>query len=302
MKTVSIIIPVYNIVHYIERCVDSVINQTFNNCEIIIVDDGSTDGGYEKCDNLAKKDKRIKILHKINGGISEARNRGIEIATGDYLFFLDGDDYIEKNTIETLVNLLEINKADVSVVFKTDHNDRTEKIFIGNGENAFIHLLDYSAIEMWGKLFKTELFKNIRFPIGKQHEDMYTLPSVLLSSNKIVVFHKGYYHYEQRDKSIMGEIRKGKIKELVECYIFCVSNIKRISNKRIFVKEVQKRYFYQILWYYYNVIGIIKDKQAKKQANKQISKFYRSTILVFWRNSNISLKDKLLFTRFSFKC
>lgn len=298
MKTVSIIIPVYNIVHYIERCVDSVINQTFNNCEIIIVDDGSTDGGYEKCDNLAKKDKRIKILHKINGGISEARNRGIEIATGDYLFFLDGDDYIEKNTIETLVNLLEINKADVSVVFKTDHNDRTEKIFIGNGENAFIHLLDYSAIEMWGKLFKTELFKNIRFPIGKQHEDMYTLPSVLLSSNKIVVFHKGYYHYEQRDKSIMGEIRKGKIKELVECYIFCVSNIKRISNKRIFVKEVQKRYFYQILWYYYNVIGIIKDKQA----NKQISKFYRSTILVFWRNSNISLKDKLLFTRFSFKC
>lgn len=128
MKTVSIIIPVYNIVHYIERCVDSVINQTFNNCEIIIVDDGSTDGGYEKCDNLAKKDKRIKILHKINGGISEARNRGIEIATGDYLFFLDGDDYIEKNTIETLVNLLEINKADVSVVFKTDHNDRTEKI------------------------------------------------------------------------------------------------------------------------------------------------------------------------------
>ena len=251
MKTVSIIIPVYNIVHYIERCVDSVINQTFNNCEIIIVDDGSTDGGYEKCDNLAKKDKRIKILHKINGGISEARNRGIEIATGDYLFFLDGDDYIEKNTIETLVNLLEINKADVSVVFKTDHNDRTEKIFIGNGENAFIHLLDYSAIEMWGKLFKTELFKNIRFPIGKQHEDMYTLPSVLLSSNKIVVFHKGYYHYEQRDKSIMGEIRKGKIKELVECYIFCVSNIKRISNKRIFVKEVQKRYFYQILWYYY---------------------------------------------------
>ena len=77
MKTVSIIIPVYNIVHYIERCVDSVINQTFNNCEIIIVDDGSTDGGYEKCDNLAKKDKRIKILHKINGGISEARNRGI---------------------------------------------------------------------------------------------------------------------------------------------------------------------------------------------------------------------------------
>ncbi|EPX11381.1 glycosyltransferase family 2 protein [Streptococcus agalactiae] len=115
MEKISIIIPVYNVKKYLNDCIQSVINQTYNNLEIILIDDGSTDGSGDYCDEIAKKDSRIFVYHKTNGGLSEARNVGIKISTGKYITFIDSDDYIENLYIETLYNSLIEYKADMSL-------------------------------------------------------------------------------------------------------------------------------------------------------------------------------------------
>lgn len=118
MEKISIIIPVYNVKKYLNDCIQSVINQTYNNLEIILIDDGSTDGSGDYCDEIAKKDSRIFVYHKTNGGLSEARNVGIKISTGKYITFIDSDDYIENLYIETLYNSLIEYKADIAIVNK----------------------------------------------------------------------------------------------------------------------------------------------------------------------------------------
>lgn len=295
-KKVSIIIPVYNISEYIEECVKSLWNQTYNQLEIILINDGSTDNSVNICDELASKDKRIISVHKKNGGISEARNAGIDLASGEYLFFLDGDDYLENNTIEVLVRILEKNKADISAILKVGHSRITDEVIIGSSETMLYHLLNIPAVEMWGKLYKKKLFDNIRFPIGKKHEDLYILPTVIFGAEKIVVYHKGLYNYRVREDSIMGKLRNGDIKELVECCLFGIQNIKKISKNREYVLEIQKWYFYHILWYYYNVIGIMQDEKKKEIANKEIALFYKKTFKLFWKNPNVLFKDKFRFT------
>lgn len=295
-KKVSIIIPVYNISEYIEECVKSLWNQTYNQLEIILINDGSTDNSGNICDELASKDKRIISVHKKNGGISEARNAGIDLASGEYLFFLDGDDYLENNTIEVLVHILEKNKADISAILKVGHSRITDEVIIGSSETMLYHLLNIPAVEMWGKLYKKNLFDNIRFPIGKKHEDLYILPTVIFGAEKIVVYHKGLYNYRVREDSIMGKLRNGDIKELVECCLFGIQNIKKISKNREYVLEIQKWYFYHILWYYYNVIGIMQDEKKKEIANKEIALFYKKTFKLFWKNPNVLFKDKFRFT------
>lgn len=295
-KKVSIIIPVYNISEYIEECVKSLWNQTYNQLEIILINDGSTDNSGNICDELASKDKRIISVHKKNGGISEARNAGIDLASGEYLFFLDGDDYLENNTIEVLVRILEKNKADISAILKVGHSRITDEVIIGSSETMLYHLLNIPAVEMWGKLYKKKLFDNIRFPIGKKHEDLYILPTVIFGAEKIVVYHKGLYNYRVREDSIMGKLRNGDIKELVECCLFGIQNIKKISKNREYVLEIQKWYFYHILWYYYNVIGIMQDEKKKEIANKEIALFYKKTFKLFWKNPNVLFKDKFRFT------
>ena len=296
MKKVSVIIPIYNISEYIEECVESLWQQTYNELEIILVNDGSTDSSGQICEELEKQDERIIVIHKNNGGISEARNVGIDSASGDYIFFLDGDDYLEAKTIETLVCILEENEVDISAILRVEHNNITGELIIGDKEKMLLHLLNISAVEMWGKLYKKELFQSVRLPMGKRHEDLYVLPTIVFNANKIAVYHKGFYHYRQRDNSIMGELRKGDIKELINCCLFGIRDIKKLSKKKSYVLEIQKWYFYHILWYYYNVIGIMSDEKGKKMANKEISRFYKKTFRLYWKNPNVLFKDKFRFT------
>ena len=157
MRKVSVIVTVYNTEKYIEQCINSLISQTYQNIEIILIDGGSTDKTPEICDKYENTYKNIKVIHKENEGVSAARNRGIEEATGDYILFVDGDDWIENNTIEALVWLEEENESDIAFIIKAGNEHSTGEVLIGDGKKMILHILEISAGEVWGKLFKKQM-------------------------------------------------------------------------------------------------------------------------------------------------
>lgn len=212
-KLISVIVPVYNVEKYLERCLDSVLKQTYSNLEIILVDDGSKDNSGKICDEYAKKDNRIKVIHKENGGISDVRNVGLANATGDYIGFIDSDDYAAEDMFETLYNLIEDNSADISIVsFYEMYNGkligvRDDKSLLKmNKEQALQELLIDTNIQsyMWNKLFKKELFKDLKFPVGKNFEDIATVLLIFERANKVVLLQDPKYYYLRRDDSIVG--------------------------------------------------------------------------------------------------
>lgn len=212
---VSIIIPVYNVEKYLLACVNSVINQTYKCLEIILVDDGSTDSSGRICDECAKLDSRIKVIHKVNGGLSDARNAGIDAATGDYLAFVDSDDIIHTRFIEMLYALANYLNADISSVeFKNFYDEETldlEEILVGKtmilqSEEAidkilYQNILDNSACN---KLYDRRLFDGLRFPIGKLYEDLAIFYKVYERAKKVVHRREAYYFYRLRRDSITG--------------------------------------------------------------------------------------------------
>jgi len=211
-KLISIIVPVYKVEPYLHRCVDSILNQTYKNMEIILVDDGSPDRCGEICDEYAKKDNRIKVIHKENGGLSEARNFGIDIAKGRYISFLDSDDWIHKKYISELYKLLIKTNADISACdflrTKTEDVPKIEKGIIHEFTNieALEQFTDKFYVQMvvtWGKLYKRELFDHIRFPVGRLHEDEFTTYKLIYKAKKIVLTNSKMLYYWQRSDSIM---------------------------------------------------------------------------------------------------
>ena len=215
---VSVVVPIYRVEKYLRKCVDSLLQQTYKNIEIILVDDGSPDACPEICDELKKTDDRIVVIHKKNGGLSDARNAGIQIANGTYITFIDSDDYVGIHYIETLVKAIEDGKASVSIcdynnVYDDMGMEREESIcnIFSNKEciekiyHPICHGMEFVA---WGKLYKTSLFKNneILYPVGKIHEDEYIVADVMWKAQKIACISSEEYIYTyQRKGSIMNE-------------------------------------------------------------------------------------------------
>ncbi len=216
---ISVIVPIYNVELYLEKCVNSIVNQTYKNIEIILVDDGSSDSSGRISDELSLSDNRIKVVHKKNGGLSDARNTGISISTGDLLCFIDSDDYIENDMIELLYkNLINFN-ADISVCsYIMEYKNKNviiangNEIKVYNKEEALKNSLLVNDIGMisCNKLFKKELFKGILYPLGQAFEDINTIYKVLNASNVIVYDPTPKYYYVQRDSSINGQNFKAK--------------------------------------------------------------------------------------------
>ncbi len=213
MKKISVIIPVYNVEKYLEKCLESVINQTYKNLEIIVVNDGSKDTSGDICDIFAKKDDRIKVIHKINGGLSDARNAGMKIATGDYIGFVDSDDYIAEDMFSTLYELAEKHNCEISIVSFYEMMDnrllsvqRSGELDVMDKETAIKELLIDTKIQSyaWNKLFKRELFLDIDFPVGKNFEDIATTLLLFEKANKIVRLEEPKYYYLRRNDSIVG--------------------------------------------------------------------------------------------------
>ncbi len=251
---ISIIIPVYKVEKYLEKCIQSVINQTYENLQIILVDDGSPDNCGKICDEYAKKDHRIEVIHKSNGGLSDARNKGLEMAKGEYIGFVDSDDYIEADMYEVLYNLLKQYNADVSIC--NFYTVSQGKISIKNADNG---INEYNRIEIlkeilldkniqsyaWNKLYKKELFDEIKYPIGKKYEDIGTTFYLLEKCNKVVVTGKSEYYYINRQDSIVNNVTESTITDYIELiiqrYDYIEENIKELSSyNKDYLKRILK--------------------------------------------------------------
>ncbi len=208
--TVSVIIPFYNVKGYLAQCVRSVTRQTYKNLEIILVDDGSTDGSGALCDELCKADDRIRVIHKENGGISTARNVGLDEARGDFIAFVDGDDCVCEEYVARLMQLHEETGAELAVgeFYRTQKDlevERRGEIRLYTPQKAIKEMLsDKLYLAPWGKLYKRELFDGLRFPEGLIYEDYAVIPKVAARANKIARVNAYLYYYRPNAKSITG--------------------------------------------------------------------------------------------------
>ena len=218
-EKITVIVPVYNVENYLNKCLDSLINQTYKNLEIIVINDGSTDNSGEICQEYAQKDNRIIYVEQENGGLSDARNAGLERMTGSYVTFVDSDDWVEPNYVEVLHNKLIGYQADIAIGNYYSYNeDEAMYYFHVNSESYYEKLYDnisifenlydakqmksFSLISAWGKLYKAELFDYIRFDKGKLGEDGYINQKLYLLVQKVIYINQGLYAYRQRSGSI----------------------------------------------------------------------------------------------------
>lgn len=240
---ISIIIPVYKVEKYLEKCIKSVLSQTYKNLQIILVDDGSPDNCGNICDDYAKIDNRIEVIHKANGGLSDARNVGLKVARGEYIGFVDSDDYVSNEMFENLYNTLISNDADVSICNFYIVIDN--KNIIKNADNG---VKIYNKLEIlkeilldkkiqsyaWNKLYKRELFKDIEYPVGKKYEDIGTTFYILEKCSKIAVSGSPEYYYITRGDSIVNNNTEGTVID----YISLISDRYDYIDKKY--KELKK--------------------------------------------------------------
>lgn len=284
-KLVSVIIPAYNIEDYIGRCLDSIISQTYKNLEIIVVDDGSRDYTGEILDNYAKKDRRIKVIHKENGGVSSARNKGIEAAEGDYIGFIDGDDLIEPEMYKTLVDLLEEENADIAhcgyqMVFpdRIDYYHNTGKKKIQTTEEGLKDLLSGEMIEpgLVNKLYKKELIKNCRLnETVKINEDLLMNYQLFKLSQKSVYYDITPYSYMIRSSSATGANslitkREDSLRVLNQIKDDCINNN--------LLSIIYKRYIYLLMAICRDGLKDKSYMKYQKKQRKQLKKELRTDV------------------------
>lgn len=208
---VSIIIPIYKVEPYLRRCLNSIVNQTYVNLEIILVDDGSPDRCPAICDEYAAKDLRIIVIHKENGGLSDARNAGLDICTGEYISFVDSDDWVENKYIETLISSALLQDADIVIgsydLIRNNKSEASEPFQNGmfSKKEVFFKIITAQTTHLgisWGKLYKKNILEGERFPVGKTQEDNYTSYKFIYKANRICCVDRVLYHYFQREHSI----------------------------------------------------------------------------------------------------
>ncbi|MBS4205804.1 glycosyltransferase [Lederbergia citrea] len=208
---ISIIVPVYKVEQYIHKCINSILAQTFKEFELILVNDGSPDCCGEICDEYAKRDARIKVIHKENGGLADARNAGLEIAQGDYIGFVDSDDWIEPDMYELLYNMCTENDCEISsctsTIYFTDKTviNGTHPLTIHDRNEAMKEILKGELYDevVWTKLIKRNLLNDIRFPVGRIYEDTAFTYKVIHKSQRVCSIGLPKYHYIKRENSIM---------------------------------------------------------------------------------------------------
>lgn len=209
-KLISIIVPVYKVEKYLRRCIESILSQTYKNFELILIDDGSPDGCPSICDEYASLHENIKVIHKENGGVSAARNSGIEIARGKYITFIDSDDFVHESFLKVLKTNLDFHNVSISMCSYIRVNDFSHTIV--SDENVVSVFNDLEAMDMllddqskcapWGKLYDMHLFNNLHFPEGKIMEDMFVMPILFEKAKFLSMSSQELYFYNQEGESI----------------------------------------------------------------------------------------------------
>lgn len=274
---ISIIIPIYKVEPYLRRCLDSIVNQTYTNLEIILVDDGSPDGCPHICDEYAAKDNRIVAIHKKNGGLSDARNAGLDICKGEYISFIDSDDWVDEKYIEILLDLAIKENADIAIGENIQTSgicnklNNISKTQIYSSKEALYHLFTHNHIAFTiscGKLYKKELFSNLHFPIGKFHEDEFTTYILLYRSKEIVYTNRILYYYFRHSNSITGNRHPWDVLEVFEQRYLFFKN----KNEKDLLPLLITPLCWQLLCAYWFVL-----KKDSIKANKYLSDFRKYT-------------------------
>lgn len=287
-EKISIIVPVYNVEAYLERCVESILKQTYTNLEILLVNDGSTDKSGELCDKLALRDHRIRVIHKENGGLSDARNRGIDEASSNLIGFIDSDDYIDEDMYETLYRQMVASKADLSMCGHYDvYHQIPEKQV---AEIKTWELMPEEAIKMVmeakilsvtavNKLYKKALFEQLRFRIGKIAEDAFIMVDLIHQCSKVVATNEKKYYYVHRENSITTQKFSLKFLNVIEAY---EQNAKIISENYPDLYDVA---IMRLNWAYFYVLDRLlvdndfKDKVLEDRLISYLKKNKKSILM-----------------------
>lgn len=302
LPLVSVIVPIYNQEQYLEKCVKSILNQTYENLQIILVNDGSSDRSLELCLHFAEEDKRCNIVNKENEGLSSARNAGLDVATGDYVTFVDSDDYLEPEALkqmvfgamEQLVDIVCMNWYSVSYDYtKKDKSNFIKKEFIGTAITGKDYLKGVCKREfsdsVWAKLFKKEMIKNYKFSLGKLNEDFLFLSEMLMKQQIKVGFieYYGYCYY----------VRKGSISRsgFGKSSIDAVNNVRDMQKlAAIEVPELEKYYGAYALYQARTALILMSREDCEKY--KDIEKVCIGVMkenIHYIRGSFMSVKDKM---------
>ena len=286
MPKISVIVPIYKVENYLRECVDSILNQTFSDFELILIDDGSPDNCPIICDEYAKKDARIKVLHKENGGLSSARNAGLKVAKGEFLSFVDSDDYISLNFLSNLYKTMVDVQCDMVVCQYTSNKEELtgEKISPLNvlkpNEYWGQKFSDANSTVVWNKLYKKEIFNNVIFPEGRTHEDEFIIDVLVSRAKTIAVLKDKLYFYRKRSDSIMS-------KGFSADYVFALINRIKFYNTEVTNRDRLTKTIYLLISIFCN--NQYKHNFRSKQEYNHALKITKKALLRI-RKENIDLR------------
>lgn len=299
-KKVSIVIPVYNVQDYLKRCLESITGQTYKNLQIILIDDGSTDRSGELCRFFEQQDERILVIQQENQGLSQARNCGIKYAAGDYLMFVDSDDWLAAGVVENAVTIAERENADIVIgnLVKTDGKKeiRTQvpsKTILSRKEALYELACDrYIKNYACGKLYKKELFQEVYYPAGRKFEDIPTTYRLFEKAERIVWTPEIYYYYYQRKNSITQNVN------LQGCIHRCLGHMERLegvqSGDSGLIEELMIQYYYS---YRYFRLQLWREKQSEIIENREdienIQKFFVKRAELLKNNKKLLNMERL---------
>lgn len=296
---ISVIIPIYRVEDFLPQCLDSVINQTHQNLEIILVDDGSPDSCPQICDNYAKKDDRIKVIHQQNGGLSAARNTGLKIATGDFIAFVDSDDLVSVVFCEKLLTAAIKNNAEIVecnyLKFKTEkevkaipNNSNTENQIYDTQNALRLLMQEHLKQVVWNKLYRIGVLKNIQFPEGSINEDEFWTYKVFGNSNIIIKIPDVLYFYRQQEASIMGRSyhikRLDGLAALEERIGYMKMNFPELENLAIKVFCTASLWHYQKIDQHHEIDS---EKIFRKKIVRRVKKYDKLSIFIRWKPKEV---------------
>lgn len=289
-RKISVIIPVYKVEKYLKRCVESVVNQTYKNIEIILVNDGSPDKCGEICDEYARIDSRIKVIHKENGGLSSARNSGLDIASGDYIMFVDSDDWLSEVSLEQLNEYIDMDYDIINFKFSFVKENSKELIETNNNikdsyECDLITYIDklFSGelnFFIWNKLYKKNLFDEVRFPEGRNYEDLATIYKLYFNAKSIIVTdYTLYYYWLGNSNSITSNSTVKNMRD----YLLSTKEIYKVNKNYL---QINKRDFSNVdTWYKMMIIQLLINYTKSTNKNDALKR----EILFELRNSKVRI-------------
>lgn len=307
MALVSIIVPVFNVERYLNRCIASVANQTYQDIQIVLVDDGSTDQSPEICDSWATEDSRVTVVHQANGGVSIARNRGLDMATGEYILWVDSDDYIAPETVETMMRTALQNHADMVIcdfekgtddhyTFKTSTQTPCEQI---DNTSALtrIYANAHSALRYaapWAKLAKRSLYQDIRYPEGKIFEDIYTTHKLIYRCERIAVLDIPLFYYFQRPDSIMNAMFSMKKLDYLQALVERITFFEANSLKEL-EQIAYDELLHSLIWEYSRT----RDLLHSEAGMEYIKQLFRGVYRKGYASRRYPKETKLFFATFN---